>query len=134
PKKGSVGPVCTKKTAQNTNRTDPAKLGKEDPKYRDDCADGHHMTGGKCGKARPAVKWIEAVNVISDQRRIVLHPRLWPSAAKSKLQPVFEDDRKRQAKCRQYDCDLDLSQSSFQCGPNSEKERTDYNHRTEYVG
>src|SRR5262249_4224176 len=81
-----VGAKLSNENGHNTKRTEPAQLWMKDPKYRHDRADGHHMTRGKCGEARPGVKWIEAVNVVSDKRRIVLHPRLGPSAAKCKLQ------------------------------------------------
>jgi hypothetical protein len=47
-------------------------------------------------KAEAAVKWIEVVNPIPDERGIILHPCLRPCAAESKLEPIFEDARNSQ--------------------------------------
>ena len=79
---------------------DPAQSWMSEPNCRCDRADGNHVTRRERGETRTAVKWIEVVNAISDQRRIILLPCLGPCAAERKFEPIFEYGSKGQTRCR----------------------------------
>src|SRR5437763_12933374 len=73
------------------------------PQNRHYRANRRHMPGRESGESRPAMKGVEAVHAVADERRIVAHPGFRPGSSESEFELDLDRLRDGEARALEHD-------------------------------
>ena len=119
---------------QHDQRIKRPQPGIQDPKHRDHGAGRRRVSGGERGVAGPAVKRVEAIGTVMDERRIVLHPGIRPQPSKDEFELALDRFSHNQADAAQNASLDDFRHRPPRQRPNPEGHERDNGERKQQIG